>query len=158
ARAGEHGRGFSVVAGEVKKLAEQSSNAVNSINLLINQIQDEVKNAVLQISEQYKVANQESAHGEAAAAALQTIIGEAQKVAQTVNHIASMVANQANQVQSTLFEAREVAQIASKIYEGAEEVLGSTQDQTAVMQEISASADLLRQQSASLKQQIEFFK
>ncbi|MFC6229969.1 methyl-accepting chemotaxis protein [Paenibacillus allorhizosphaerae] len=158
ARAGEHGKGFAVVADEVKKLAAQSSHAVNDINQLIAQIQAEVRNAVVQITEQFEVARQESAHGKAVASALQTIVGEADKVAQTVELIASMVSAQAGQAQSSLNEARKMADIASQIYTGAKGVFASTEEQTAVMEEIAASSELLREQSAKLKQQIEFFK
>ncbi|CAG7638675.1 Methyl-accepting chemotaxis protein McpB [Paenibacillus solanacearum] len=158
ARAGEHGKGFAVVADEVKKLAAQSSQAVSDINHLIAQIQAEVNNAVVKITQQFEVARQESAHGETVAAALQSIIGEADKVAETVDLIASMVSTQAGQAQSSLHEAREMADIASRISSGAKGVFASTEEQTAVMEEIAASSELLREQSAKLKQQIEFFK
>jgi methyl-accepting chemotaxis protein len=158
ARAGEHGKGFMVVAEEVKKLAEQSSRAVNNINQLIGQMQGEVNHAVLQITEQYETANQESVHGQAASAALHAIIDEADKITETVGSIAAMVTEQAGQVQTTLNEARDVADIASNICSSAKGVFASTQEQTAVMQEIAASSDVLRDQSASLKQQIEYFR
>jgi methyl-accepting chemotaxis protein len=61
-------------------------------------------------------------------------------------------------VQTTLNEARDVADIASNICSSAKGVFASTQEQTAVMQEIAASSDMLRDQSASLKQQIEYFR
>ncbi|MTK13963.1 MAG: methyl-accepting chemotaxis protein [Clostridiaceae bacterium] len=44
ARAGEQGKGFSVVAEEIRKLAEQSSNTVSSIQNIINQVQVAFKN------------------------------------------------------------------------------------------------------------------
>ena len=46
ARAGEQGKGFSVVAEEVRLLADQSSQSANQIRELINQIQVEAKNTV----------------------------------------------------------------------------------------------------------------
>lgn len=44
ARAGEHGRGFSVVAEEVRKLAEQSSNTISEIQNVVSQVQDSFDN------------------------------------------------------------------------------------------------------------------
>ena len=44
ARAGEQGRGFAVVADEVKKLAEQSSNAVNNIKTMVKEIESAIEN------------------------------------------------------------------------------------------------------------------
>ena len=55
ARAGEHGRGFSVVAEEIRKMADNSSNAVKDIKTIIQQIQAESLNIVSHISEAAKV-------------------------------------------------------------------------------------------------------
>ncbi|MGO4272206.1 methyl-accepting chemotaxis protein, partial [Paenibacillus sp. TAF58] len=118
----------------------------------------EVKNVVSKITQQFEMVNKEAANGESTASALQSIVGEANQVDQLVDHIASMVASQADQVQLTLNEARDVTDIAAKISVGAKGVFASTQEQTAVMEEIAASSDVLRDQSASLKKQIDIFK
>lgn len=158
ARAGEHGKSFAVVAEEVKKLAEQSSQAVKDINELISQIQSGVMNTVSKFEEQFAVAKNEAAHGEAAASALNCITGEADHVAETVDLIAVLASNQAEQVQTTLNEARGVADIASKISTGAKGVFCSIQEQSAVMEEVAASSETLKDQSLKLRRQIDFFQ
>lgn len=158
ARAGEEGRGFAVVADAVKKLAVQSEQSVEDIRQLIAQIQLEIKNVVTKISEQSEVAEKESAHGEKSATALRNIANEADKVIQIVDSISLMVAAQNEQMNNTLTEARDVADIAAQISLGAHEVFSSTQEQNAVMEEIAASSDLLKEHSVNLKQKIVFFK
>lgn len=51
ARAGEHGKGFSVVAEEVRKLAEESSDIVKDINRITLQISEKTENAVNTVSD-----------------------------------------------------------------------------------------------------------
>ena len=47
ARAGEHGKGFAVVAEEVRKLAEQSSQAVEQINVIINEMLGDINSVII---------------------------------------------------------------------------------------------------------------
>lgn len=53
ARAGEHGRGFAVVAEEVRKLAEDSKDAVNTINSNLNLFTEEVNRMVTEVADQF---------------------------------------------------------------------------------------------------------
>lgn len=59
ARAGEYGRGFSVVAEEIRKLAEQSKESSNEINNIIKDLEKEVLNVSKSINEVTEIINEE---------------------------------------------------------------------------------------------------
>ena len=50
AHAGEHGRGFSVVAGEIRKMAEDSASAVKDITKILNEVKDETEDVIKRIN------------------------------------------------------------------------------------------------------------
>lgn len=158
ARAGEYGRGFAIVAGEVRKLSEQSAGAANDIKEHIRQIQTEIAGVVRAITDQFEAAKREAGHGEATAGALGRITRQADTVALAVDEITTLVSVQAEQAQGTQLAAREVADIAFSISSGAQGVFASAEEQTAVMQEIAASSEQLRSQAAGLRKQVGMFK
>lgn len=158
ARAGEEGKGFDVVAREVKSLADSSGRAVNEIRELIDHVQEGVSKTVEIIEKQHEVSSQEAAQGEKYVAVFKQVKEEAERVTHTVVNIVNQLQEQTLQVEQSKEQTGTVANISEHIRLGAEEVLNTSQQQAAVMEEIAASTDELRQRSSELLAQASYFK
>lgn len=89
ARAGEQGRGFAVVADEVRKLAERTTKATKEIGVMIKKIQKDIFEAVNSMDEGTEEVKSGQAHTEKAGKALEEIISASQLVVDDINQIAS---------------------------------------------------------------------
>ncbi len=88
ARAGEHGRGFAVVADEVRKLAERTSNATKEIRETIQSMQTETKKAVVSMKEGVNDVGQGTAEAAKSGDALKDILRQINTVTSEINQIA----------------------------------------------------------------------
>ncbi|NLT50402.1 MAG: hypothetical protein GXX85_05745 [Ignavibacteria bacterium] len=94
ARAGEHGRGFAVVADEVQKLSDRTSSATKNIASMIKQIQEESVGAVDSISQGLVKVNKGKNSAELAGKSLDQIINSVSQVSQVIEQVA--LANEEN--------------------------------------------------------------
>jgi methyl-accepting chemotaxis protein len=94
ARAGEQGRGFAVVADEVRKLAERTSQATGEISQMIAAIQGETQSAITSIDAGTGQARTGADLARQAAASLERINSGARDTMEKVDAIASSVAQQ----------------------------------------------------------------
>lgn len=125
ARAGEAGRGFSVVAEEVRKLAEQTQGAVEQINSNLAQFVNEIKVLVDKIGVQYGVLENETINLEK----VRDISLDATKSAQIV--AASMI--------ETINELDREADSIAKIYDNIESLSAIAEENSASSEEVSAN-------------------
>lgn len=89
ARAGEQGRGFAVVADEVRKLAERTTKATKEIATMIKKIQIDTMGAVTSMQEGTKQVDDGIRLADKAGASLTEIVGISQKVTDMVSQIAA---------------------------------------------------------------------
>ncbi len=144
ARAGEQGRGFAVVADEVRKLAERTKKATKEIADMIFAIQNNTNNVVKSINHGLEEVEKGKILSAKAGESIEQIVTSAQKVVDVVNQVAS-----ASEEQSTASE-----QISKNI-----EGISSVTHQTASgIQQIARSAENLNKLTENLQQMISRFR
>lgn len=158
ARAGEQGAGFAVIASQVRKLAEQSAAAVDNISTRIIQMQAEVEEVVELITKQVDSVSHEVEKKDDAAQALGNIAEVTREASEAIRIIVHSVNQQSEQFSNTLKQAQFMAEAVEEMVHGTRQVASATQEQTAVMQEVAASSDMLRKQAERLQGQIALFE
>lgn len=157
ARAGEHGRGFAVVADEVRKLAEDSGNAAKQIAGLIHQIQAGTANAVTTMQQDaVEVSNGAAALNEAANV-IEKVVKAGDTIAHMVQDIAAAAQEQSASIEEVTSSVEEVSAISEESAAGTEEASAAVQEQTATMQELSRSAENLSSLAAGMKLVVDKF-
>jgi len=135
ARAGEHGRGFAVVADEVRLLAEGTAKATKQIATIVHRIQAETNNAVKTIQSGKSEVQSGIDLAQKANTALHEILSSSHKVSEVVQNI--VVASQeqadtsvhtAERIQQMLFATNEAANGISQIARSATNLNTLTQD------------------------------
>lgn len=144
ARAGEQGRGFAVVADEVRKLAERTTKATKEIADTIKQIQLEAKDADSSMNEAGKAVEEGMQLTEAVALSLTQILDVNQKVSDIVTQVAA-----ASEEQSS------AAEQISKNIEGISSV---TQQSAAGTEQIARAAEDLNRLTVNLQDLVSRFK
>jgi methyl-accepting chemotaxis protein len=186
ARAGEHGKGFAVVADEVRKLAEKSAGATKEIGSLVKDIQHTVDDAVAAMQEGSTEVEKGVTQANQAGQALEEILRAAQEVnrqvagiaaaAQQMGNLSNELVSATDSVSAVVEEntaateemskgsaemSRAIENIASVSEENSaavEEVSASTEEMSAQVEEVTASAQNLAAMADLLQEVVAQFK
>ncbi|UJF32998.1 methyl-accepting chemotaxis protein [Paenibacillus hexagrammi] len=158
ARAGEHGRGFTVVANEVKKLADQSSGSAGQITRLVRAIQNDTVSALHSM----ETSMHEVAAGEAILAEAGLAFGSIQQsvdgVASQVEEVSAAVEQIAASSQEIVNSMSQLAQVSLESAADTQSISASSEFQVRSMDEISQSAAALSQMSEQLRRMVQRFR
>ncbi|MEN8701598.1 methyl-accepting chemotaxis protein [Bacillus infantis] len=158
ARAGEHGKGFAVVADEVRKLAEQSQASTKSIAELIALIQEDTEESVKIMDEAVSNAEEGVKVSEQTSEKFAEILTSTQNITPLIEQVTATVQQISANIEKTTNAAMEVSMMAQENAASSEEAAASTEEQLASMEEIHSSAQALAQMAEELKGVVDKFK
>jgi len=128
ARAGEHGRGFAVVADEVRKLAERTTQATEEVGNSIREIQNETAIAVERIESGSKRMNAGVELAQSAGTALEEIVNSSAQLLSQVQGIAAASEEQAQAAEEIARSIDQVNAVAMESSEGASQAAQAAAD------------------------------
>ncbi|TFH55294.1 MAG: methyl-accepting chemotaxis protein, partial [Candidatus Zixiibacteriota bacterium] len=121
ARAGEQGRGFAVVADEVRALAERTTKATKEISSTIKLIQQETKNAVSLMHHEVQEAEQGTLEASKSGEALRDILDQIHSVGMQVNQIATAAEQQTATTGEITSNIQQITDVVHETAKGAQE-------------------------------------
>ncbi len=121
-RAGEHGRGFAIVAEEVRQLAEQATDATREIANLLDSMQLVTQESIRGIVREREQVESEAERAAAAQKTLQKVFGDCGNDVRFIQQIAESSAQQLQVAQDVVLAVEQISTIAKSNRGGAENV------------------------------------
>ncbi|GHU22987.1 histidine kinase [Betaproteobacteria bacterium] len=139
ARAGEQGRGFAVVADEVRKLAERTAQSTGDISTMVGKIQVSAKEAVGEMNRVVTQVDEGQTLAQDAGARIQTIRDEAGRVSQAVTEISNALREQSLASQDIAKHVESIAQMTDENNAAAEDAASGAKQLDQLSHEVSAT-------------------
>lgn len=158
ARAGEHGKGFAVVADEVRKLAEESNASASQIVILTNEIQTDTKNvekAVLSSLQTVETGVDIINEAGISFNHIENAVDEMKSQIEDISAITEEISATAEQVAASVAE---IAVASKTTAEQAENSTEASQQQLSTLQEISAVSNDLSIRAIDLQNAVNQFR
>ncbi|ARK21279.1 methyl-accepting chemotaxis protein [Sporosarcina ureae] len=157
ARAGEHGKGFAVVADEVRTLAEQSSESVTNITEIVNKIQSESSSVTNSLREGYKEVEEGTNQIERTGETFHKISASVTEMVTRIQTISNDLQNISETSQEMSGSIEEIAAITEESAAGVEQTAASSQQASSAMEEIASNSNELAQLAEELNNLVRKF-
>ncbi|MGE7983049.1 methyl-accepting chemotaxis protein [Solibacillus sp. NPDC093137] len=158
ARAGEHGKGFAVVADEVRKLAEQSKSSANSIVNLTLEIKADTENVERAVSDSLVSVEDGVKIIANAGESFTTIVDAVTQMSMQIQEISATSEELSASAEQVTASVNEIAQSSTESSGNLEMIAAAVEEQTATMQQVNAVAVTLSDNAQTLQQEILQFK
>lgn len=158
ARAGEAGKGFSVVAEEIRKLAEQSGASTKTINEIVNELQSNSKNAVKTMERVSTISNEQKSSvisSKSKYELIAEVMMDSEQAIKQLNISGEEMEKMKNEILTTL---QNLSSIAEENSAATQQASASMEEQTASIEEIAGSSDGLSILAQNLQAIIMKFK
>ena len=158
ARAGEQGRGFSVVAEEVRKLAEQTASSVSEITGIVGNIQNGFTTVTESLQEGYKEVEKGTTQIETTGSTFNDISQSVKDMVKEINMISANLSNLSASSQQMNSSVQEIAATAQESAAGIEQTSASVQQTNSSMEEVAGSSEQLAKLAEELNGLVHQFK
>lgn len=158
ARAGEHGKGFAVVADEVRKLAEQVSLSVIDISSIVEQIQKEAVVVTTSLEHGYQEVEKGTEQITDTNKTFVDISKALQMMVTDVNEMSKKLTKIVQNSSEINISIDEIASVSQQSAAGVEETFAAVEQAAQSMEEITRSATNLAQRAELLNSQVNQFK
>lgn len=158
ARAGEHGKGFSVVADEVKKLAEQVALSVNDITGIVETIQTESSVVATSLENGYTEVEQGTEQIQTTGQTFNDIRSFVTEMVQNITTVSENLSDIVANSQNMNSSIEEIASVSEESAAGVEETAASAQQSSSSMEEVAGSSEHLATLAEELNELVGRFK
>jgi methyl-accepting chemotaxis protein len=158
ARAGQHGLGFRVVAGEVRKLAEQSARSAEEVRTRVRATQEQIRRVVEAMKQGRAAAQGVGSVATTVQGALDAIFSDLNTTVQFATVFATDTENQTKSMREVLRRMEEVAAITDGAASGARQTSAATAQQIAALGELTTTSQHLSDAAAALAQTVQRFR
>ena len=158
ARAGEQGKGFAVVADEVRKLAEQVSLSVTDISSIVTRIQSETTNVTTSLQTGYGEVKKGTAQITDTSETFDNISAAVNRMSTNIHSITENLQGIATKTDHINRSIDEIAAITEESAAGVEQTTATIEETVSTMEEIANSTDQLATMAEDLNNKMQQFK